>query len=438
MIELLYSIAIVVFLFTLISLSINTGLTYPANYPERYTGEIAEKIKIQEITLQDIPTFYHVQIEDKAGKLIATTMPDGYTDYIQQAKETGSFQTPGLFSSSQLVYFEGVSQNILLNYQIVNDFTSPMLRKNLPPAQNLFYGLAMLLWVTGFVLIIGYFARGLYKELSKVMETNEEIRKMNLEFQSPKSKIKEINQVLQSLDIMKNELAVSLQKQWAIQQGQEKTLQALTHDIRTPVTLINGNLELLEETALNEEQNDLLKSVDTGVQRLNQYIDELKNLSGLSKEENQQAITDSVLEAWIRLAKGLAATKEIQVLVMKQEESALLIQEREIVKAFQNVVQNAVDYSPEKSALAVSFEDFADKYTITVTNEGNGFEQEALQQATQRFYTSAIARGSGHYGLGLAIVAEIMEKNHGKVELFNEMDTNQVIGAKVCLVLEKN
>lgn len=437
--ELFYSIAIVFLILFGINYSIIMGFTYRADYPEKQLYLVEEKVKEGEVKLDDFPNFYGVQIEDKSGKILSSTMGTKDREYIKNAKEEGSSQSSDFFASIKFIYLENKEQNIIISYRIGSDFTSSVLREKLPRAEILFLILSVVLWIIGFLLIIGYFARGIQKELAKISGTNNEIRQMNLDFPVPKSKVKEINQVLASLDVMRQELANSLKTQWEVQKIQTDTLQAITHDIRTPITLINGNLELMEETELNTEQVELLTNLEKGVIRLNQYIEELKELSGISKskyKENKTPITEQRIADWCSFAKSMAMKKKIDVKVTHQEISQILIYSDELSKALQNILQNAVDYSPEGSDIILSFEDSPEEYRITIIDSGKGFSKEALRYGTHRFFTSSKNRG-GHIGLGLAIANEIMIKNQGTVTLSNEEVNDKIVGGKVTLTLKK-
>lgn len=436
--ELCYSIAVIFLLFILLNLLINIKFVYPANYSESQLSIVENKIKNESNMVQDIPTIYKIQIEDKAGKVLDSTIPKKEKRYIEQAKEKGRAQTNNFFGSKSFVYFEGESQNFILSYQVVVDFTSPKLRKIFPNAELLFFILFLLLWLIGFVLIIHYFVHQFQKELIKVQQINEQIRQMNLDFEPTQSNILEIDQLIASLNSMKNELSVSLQEQWTAQQQQKNILQAITHDICTPITLISGNLELLEETTLSKEQEDLTENAGKGLIRLNQYIEELKDLAGLSPVGNEkQKITINLLSEWISLAKSLALRKNIQIEVTKKECSSLLVQKNELTKALQNIIQNAIDYSSQNSKIFLSFENSEKNYRIVILDSGNGFEEDALKKAINRFWTTSSDRGNGHYGLGLPIADEMMKKNQGKMELSNEKKGSRIIGGKVKLILEK-
>ena len=67
------------------------------------------------------------------------------------------------------------------------------------------------------------------------------------------SKIKEFEDVLRSFSVMKNNLKTSLKKQWSVEQLQREKIAALAHDLKTPLTVIQGNIDLFRETELGGE-----------------------------------------------------------------------------------------------------------------------------------------------------------------------------------------
>lgn len=97
------------------------------------------------------------------------------------------------------------------------------------------------------VLLARRFARGLQARLEQVNEVTRKISENDLEFEVGTSDVKEMNGVLCSLGRMKEALQESLKKQWDMESEQRRKMQALVHDIKTPLTIIKGNAELSEE-----------------------------------------------------------------------------------------------------------------------------------------------------------------------------------------------
>ena len=86
----------------------------------------------------------------------------------------------------------------------------------------------------------------------------EQIGDRNLDFKINYSGVREIDECLVALDDMRYALKTSLQKQWETEQEKSRQMSALAHDIKTPLTVVRGNSELLLETELTDEQKNLI------------------------------------------------------------------------------------------------------------------------------------------------------------------------------------
>ncbi|MGX4669643.1 sensor histidine kinase [Cerasibacillus sp. JNUCC 74] len=106
-----------------------------------------------------------------------------------------------------------------------------------------------------------------------------------------------------------------------------------------------------------------------------------------------------------------------------------------ITKAFQNVVQKAIQFSPEDGTVSLSFFNFNRSYNIVIKDNGKGFSEEALNRATEKFYITSLDRGDKHYGLGLSIVESIVREHKGIIEIKNIKREDKIIGASVTLAI---
>lgn len=131
----------------------------------------------------------------------------------------------------------------------------------------------------------------------------------------------------------------------------------------------------------------------------------------------------------------MAKPKKIEVRVEQQDESLINLSKSQITQSLQNILQNAVDASKENTHLYLTFTNTETEYTISVMDEGPGFTEEALEKGTERFFSTKDQSGSGHYGLGLAITNELVQKNNGSVQITNLVKQNNIVGGKVSLVL---
>ena len=103
------------------------------------------------------------------------------------------------------------------------------------------------LWLIGFIYLISNLTRILRCEIRKISKANDSIEKLQLEFEREHSDYIEISGILDSIDSMARSLKASLEKQWNMQMTQKEMIESITHDVRTPITLIKGNIELLKK-----------------------------------------------------------------------------------------------------------------------------------------------------------------------------------------------
>ncbi|MCD0078365.1 two-component sensor histidine kinase, partial [Streptococcus agalactiae] len=143
---------------------------------------------------------------------------------------------------------------VLVAYKLKPYYKSPWMQKNLPQINILLLILLIIFCLISIVTTTLIWAKKISKELNPLLEASEEIGKQNLDFQVKKSNIQEFNAILDSLEKMKVGLSESLRTNWREEEKKRNQISALSHDIKTPVSIIKGNSELLGETNLTEEQ----------------------------------------------------------------------------------------------------------------------------------------------------------------------------------------
>ena len=116
-------------------------------------------------------------------------------------------------------------------------------------------------------------------QLSPLFEATEKVAEQNLDFEVGHSKIKEFEDVLCSFSDMKNNLKLSLEKQWSAEQLQKEQIAALAHDLKTPLTVIQGNIDLISETELDDEQRLYAGYITESSGQMGVYIRTLIDIS---------------------------------------------------------------------------------------------------------------------------------------------------------------
>lgn len=326
---------------------------------------------------------------------------------------------------------------IVLQYYVGSQFIDPWLNEHLPSPEILMIGVMIFNCLVVCVFLTTHFAKILSKELFPIFKATKEIENQNLDFEVEHSKIKEFENVLHSFEKMRSSLKISLEKQWKTEQIQREQIASLAHDLKTPLTVMQGNIDLLDETNLNEEQKLYLSYAMTSSEQMKQYIKTLIDISRASAGYQLQLEDINFLDFWKHILSQTEIVCKDKGLVIQQTQRNFpqsIIGDRMLLeRAFMNLVSNSLEYSPENSTLYIDVESKNNYLNICITDCGCGFSKEALEHAKERFYMADQSRSSKlHYGMGLYIVDSIIKQHKGKLLLDNSIETK---GAKVTIQL---
>lgn len=328
----------------------------------------------------------------------------------------------------------------IIQYYIGSQYTEDWMNRRFPNPEILCIVLAIFNCLLACLVTTTLFAKRLKKQLLPLLDATQKIKEQNLEFEIHPSRIKEFNDVLSSLADMKYELKQSLKHEWHMEQTRKEQISALAHDIKTPLTVIRGNAELLYDSKQTEEQQEYTRYIIKNSGQMQQYI---QSLIEISKAETGYSLNLTKVNAheFMKEIKyqisGLAATKKLQVeFTQKDLPLEFTIDPSLIQRAIMNIVSNAVDYSPEHSKLYFSAEASLDYVRFCVADSGRGFSPEDLKQASGQFYMGDTSRSSkSHYGIGLYISKSIAEQHNGSIDIANSKATG---GAQVIIEIPNN
>ena len=398
---------------------------------ENITGKAVNGV----LEAKDIPAYIEYAQLSNDGNYITGTIQD--KELIEEVYKEGQVTHLQFMNGTKYECVNGLSEKWILGYKSgTSQFSNDFLR-NVFPSADLTVVLSLFVTVViGFFIILKWHRNQLRKELNKIISIRETILNDDEQISGVSSTLKEINDILIVLNEMEKAVKDSTKKQLKQAQLLEDGIQALTHDIQTPATVVSGNLELLEETEITGKQKEYLNDAQDGIKRISEYVEELKNLVKMEHLKTDYiSLGEEYVNELISLANQIASLKNISIVVLQKDiADDLLIDGKAIQKAFQNIVSNAVDFSEEYTELKLQFQKHISEYRISVTDSGKGFSEESLKRATQKFYSENKARNGTHYGLGLAIVNKIMREHFGFLRLENLEENNKIIGARVTLV----
>lgn len=228
-----------------------------------------------------------------------------------------------------------------------------------------------------------------------------------------------------------------IRKQWQKSEADktryQQAIHFVTHEMKTPLTAIQGSSEIMTRYKLNEDkQKQFAQMIHSESKRLARMIQTFLDVERLAEGEmelKQEVFSlNSVLLAALDRALVLAERKE-----MKMEVGAIpsgdLRGDKELLEyAFYNLLNNAVKYSPENTGIACSCIVAEGKVKIAIRDQGMGMDATDLKRIFDRFYRSKRAEESGisGTGIGLSIVNEIVKQHKGRIGVESEVGVGSV------------
>ena len=265
---------------SLFSLSYRFGVVIPANQVESDLSDLRSDIETSKVFNPNVlPDGTRYVFLTRDFKLKKSNMP---VNLQEESLLNYQFKNAhgGIYAYFQS--FERSDGIVIVNYQLSPRYRNAWLNQHFPNADLMMIGSMMVSILLIFVVLTFFYANKLRQQLRPILRATEKIAEQDLEFQTSRSTIKEFNQVLSGLDHMRVALRESLMENWKAEQDKQNQISALTHDLKTPLTVARGNAELLAMTPLDEEQTDLLEHFQKGIAQVDAYVQELSELNKTS------------------------------------------------------------------------------------------------------------------------------------------------------------
>lgn len=420
------TISLTVLTFSAFLLLIATGLILPANYGEQLISERKETIRNSKTVTPDlIPDTCTYAVFSQQGEFLSGDLSRKDAQTAWEAT-----QTKGINYSSHF-YYETIPRTneiCIIRYTLVTQFRPKFLRTVLPSPEIFFFLLFIVEFILEVFLLAASFGRKLTGKLRSLVNATEKIQNQDLNFTVESSGIYEIDSVLDSISTMKEALKTSLQEQWTLQQNRRDQISALAHDIKTPITVVKGNADLLSETDLTPEQRDYTGYIADSSRQMEQYV---KTLLEISKAESGYSLklerldTGAFLEKIKKQVSALTAVRKLSLDFQTESlPQSFCADSDRMQRVILNIVSNAADFSPEQGTLLFRVSGVGNRIRFQIVDSGKGFSAEALKNAAHQFYMGDKSRSSkAHYGMGLFIANTIVRQHGGSLRLDNSPET---------------
>lgn len=293
-------------------------------------------------------------------------------------------------------------------------------------------------------LIVAYFvSRSITLPIRQVKETAQQIARGDF---SRRVRIKskgELGELAESLNTMADELQQKMENLKQLDRVRTDFVANVSHELKTPLTLIKGYIETLQSKAINDKEktDKFISIIKEHSDRLGYTIDDLLSLSELELSKDcvnrtKLDLKEVIDEISLGFGQALAEKKHSLTVRTQGDDFSIQADRNKIEQAFVNLIDNSIKYTKESGRIEVLLREEGQTVCVTVQDNGIGIPKEHRDRVFERFYRvdKARSRELGGTGLGLSIVKHIVLAHNGKIAI--ESEPNK--GTKVSVTFPKN
>lgn len=300
--------------------------------------------------------------------------------------------------------------------------------RNLAPEQTILNELSKnLLWIIGIALAagaaIGYGLAGIalrpIQEATATALAITRTGRLDRRIPEPNRNNDEIGRLISTFNEMLDRLEELFDKQ-------RRFSGDISHELRSPLTTILGNIRLLKraDSLPEAERMEMQGEIEAEAERMNHLISDLLLLAqadaDLTISHERVELDTLLLEVYRQAKRRTPDSTELRIL---HEDQAVVLGDGERLRQMLiNIINNAVQYTPANGRVDLSLERLADQAQITVSDTGQGIAPDDLPQIFDRFYRTdkARSRAAGGTGLGLSIVKWVVDAHGGEIDVESE------------------
>ena len=204
----------------------------------------------------------------------------------------------------------------------------------------------------------------------------------------------------------------------------EQYVQTLTHEIKSPLSAIRGAAELLEEDMPANRRDRFLANIKNEANRIQDIVDrmlELSELENRKKLNNAETISlKSLIKTVLESKQPMLLKKNLSVTLKDNNDSFIKGDSFLLSQALSNLIQNAIDFSPQSSQIRIVIESEEHRIMIAVEDEGPGIPDYAVEKIFNKFFSlNRPDTDKKSTGLGLNFVQEVAELHGGEAIIEN-------------------
>lgn len=328
-------------------------------------------------------------------------------------------QVPG----SEYVYAEGV---LLRVYKSSGTSSVTGNDTKLHVLQEMSRWCPYLYTVSGMLFSAGLFYRKrLKKPFGILEEAVDKIRGKDLDFEVFYKSKDEMGRLCGSFEEMRKNLEKNQKEMWNLVEEQKQLNAAFAHDLRTPLTVIRGYSDFLirylpKGTISREKLRDTLILLSEQAERLERFSGTMKSLRSVEEIPFSPSWknTGKVEEGIQGMVDALNIAKEVEIHYRHETDSEeILLDEDILLEVLDNLLSNAIRYA--KKRVEIETREEGDRFYLFVSDDGPGFSEEALENASGLYFSEG--KKEEHFGIGLTLSDLLCRKHGGDLSFANNV-----------------
>ena len=273
--------------------------------------------------------------------------------------------------------------------------------------------LSMLIAMMAALLLTVPLSYSFTRPLSKMKDTAVSLADNDYEARAQVVQNDEIGELAHTLDILAQRLDEASRESEQLDQMRRDFIVNISHELRTPVTVMRGSLEALSDGVVSdpEKVKDYHREMLSEAKHLERLVNDLLELSRLQNAqfniEKETINLKDVVQDAVRSATRLAHNHQVTLDVSLDDLNSFEGDYDRLRQMILTVLDNAIKFTPQGSTVSIS----AHGHELSVSDEGPGIDEEELPQIFERFYKTRSAENFSGTGLGLAIASEIAQRH---------------------------
>lgn len=419
------------------SILIQMQFVYPASTAADGVDDLVYELEAGAITPEEIPYYYRWAVFDRSRQVMDPgNMNRRQLSYAESALAGDSIRHGIFYAQYHRMVELPTGETCVVQYDYSMPYGLESLQTHLPEFQTCAILVLLGSWLLTGILLTKHFAGLLRRDAALLTTAAQTIARQRLDTPlEGRARVREFGQTLTAMEQLRVSLAQSLESQWAMEQQRQLELAALTHDLKTPLTVISGNAELLQEDQLEPAQQEMVDAILRSAVRLQEYTAQLRamTLPDAAPEAKESVTLDALAESWKEIGQSLCAGKQIDFVCDPVPAVEAEVYRASLDRAVSNLLDNAARYTPPGGQISLAVSAEQNSIAIAVEDTGPGFSAEVLAKGGEAFFTSNASRPQeGHLGLGLFFARQTARRHGGTLELAN---TGR--GAKVTLTFPR-